>query len=261
MKKSILASLLTFAFCLSLSSQQYGSLKDSRDGKIYKTVKIGEQEWMAENLNTDRFRNGDLIPEAKTDEEWQKAGANKQPAWCYYDNDPVNGTKYGKLYNWYAVNDPRGLASVGYHIPSDAEWDVLTTYLGEDVAGKKMKSASGWESYTTGGSKTCPNCESWNTEYRSKVACHMCKDTRSVSVPTMTRSGNGSNSSRFSGLPGGYRGYNGAFRTIGSFGEMWSSTGGDAYVALYRNLNCNIDFLYRGYNDKDYGLSVRCLRD
>ncbi|MFM7765029.1 MAG: FISUMP domain-containing protein, partial [Sphingomonadales bacterium] len=80
-------------------------------------VTIGKQVWMTKNLDVDKFRDGSSIPEAKTDEEWKKAGKNKQPAWCYYNNDPANGAKYGKLYNWYAVNDSRGLAPVGYHIP------------------------------------------------------------------------------------------------------------------------------------------------
>jgi uncharacterized protein (TIGR02145 family) len=105
-------------------------------------VKIGSQIWTTENLNVSTFRNGDPIPEAKTNEEWDKAGKNKQPAWCYYDNDPANGAKYGKLYNWYAVNDSRGLAPVGYHIPSNDEWTKLTDFL---VAGSKMKSTSGWK--------------------------------------------------------------------------------------------------------------------
>ena len=84
------------------------------------SVKIGSQVWATENLNVDRFRNGDPIPQAKTAEEWQNAGNNQQPAWCYYNNDPKNGESYGKLYNWYAVNDRRGLAPQGWHIPSDA---------------------------------------------------------------------------------------------------------------------------------------------
>ena len=78
---------------------------------------------LTSNLNTDRFRNGDLIPEAKTNEEWIEAGKNKQPAWSYYDNKSENGEKYGKLYNWYAVNDPRGLAPEGYHIPTVEEME------------------------------------------------------------------------------------------------------------------------------------------
>ncbi len=91
-----------------------------------------------------KFRNGDSIPHAKTEKEWEEAGKNKQPVWCYYDNDPTNGEKYGKLYNWYAVNDARGLAPAGWHIPSDNDWKKLIEYLGRDLAGKKMKSTSEW---------------------------------------------------------------------------------------------------------------------
>ena len=118
-------------------------------GGASKEVTIGKQVWMSENLNVDKFRNGDPIPEAKTDEEWKKAGENGEPAWCYYDNDPANGEKYGKLYNWFAVNDSRGLAPVGYHIPSDAEWEKLEDFLGLDE-GTKMKSTSGWAEIRNG---------------------------------------------------------------------------------------------------------------
>ncbi|MBM3454938.1 MAG: hypothetical protein FJX80_07300 [Bacteroidetes bacterium] len=103
-------------------------------GGASKEVTIGKQVWMTQNLNVDKFRNGDPIPEAKTKEEWARAGENKQPAWCYYENDPANGAKYGKLYNWYAVNDPRGLAPEGWHIPSDGEWSELSPYLGGEYA-------------------------------------------------------------------------------------------------------------------------------
>lgn len=124
---------------------------DERDGQAYKYIKIGNQAWTAENLNVEKFRNGDPIPNAKTKDQWHEAGIYKQPAWCYYDNDPVNGNKYNKLYNWYAVNDPRGLAPVGYHIPSDAEWTKLTDYLGGDyVTAEKMKSTTGWEGVIKG---------------------------------------------------------------------------------------------------------------
>jgi len=90
------------------------------------TVAIGKQVWMTENLNVDTFRNGEAIPHVKTNEEWIKAGENKQPAWCYCDNDPANGAKYGKLYNWYAVANARGLCPAGWHVPSDDEWTQLT---------------------------------------------------------------------------------------------------------------------------------------
>jgi uncharacterized protein (TIGR02145 family) len=122
-----------------------GELVIDINGNSYKTVIIGEQIWMAENLNVDKFRNGDSIPEAKSNEEWSKAFEEGKPAWCYYENNQKNGEKYGKLYNWYAINDMRGLAPNGYHIPSDKEWLTLSYILGGDnVAGKKMKSNIAW---------------------------------------------------------------------------------------------------------------------
>ena len=111
----------------------------------YKSVIIGKQEWMVENLNDNHFRNGNPILEAKSEEEWIKAGKEQSPAWCYYDNEPENGEKYGKLYNWYAVNDPRGLAPEGWHIPSDDEWSQLIDFCGEkSIADSLMESNSEW---------------------------------------------------------------------------------------------------------------------
>ena len=114
-----------------------------------KEIQIGRQIWMSENLNVNVFRNGDIIPEAKTSSEWETAAKNKQPAWCYYDNDPANGTKYGKIYNWYAVQDPRGLAPSGYHVPSERELFFLSAALdsiyGDEKSGPKMKTTSGWK--------------------------------------------------------------------------------------------------------------------
>ena len=198
-----------------------------------KEVIIGYQVWMAENLNVDKFRNGDLIPEAKTDEEWKNAGENGQPAWCFYENDPANETKYGKLYNWFAVNDPRGLSPVGYHIPSDQEWTILTDYLGGEVAaGCKIKSSCGW-----------------------------------------SENGNGTNDSGFSGLPGGYRHQYGSFFYVGYLGNWWSSTEKGNYkyywssteagtcLAWSRGLSYRSGRFIRGASDEADGFSVRCLRD
>jgi uncharacterized protein (TIGR02145 family) len=188
----------------------------------YKTVTIGTQVWMTKNLDVSTFRNGDPIPEAKTNSEWEAAGEKKQPAWCYYKNDPANGAKYGKLYNWYAVNDPRGLAPVGYHIPTDAEWTQLSEYLGgEDVAGKKMKSTSGW-----------------------------------------IENGNGTNESGFNGLPGGYRSNSDSFLRQGYDGYCWSASEYNTDSAPFnRNLNFSDDYLLRSLILKGRGFSVRCLRD
>jgi uncharacterized protein (TIGR02145 family) len=98
-----------------------------------KEVKIGEQIWMSENLNVDKFRNGDPIPQAKTAEEWKKSGEEGKPAWCYYDHNPKNGKKYGKLYNWFAVNDPRGIAPEGWHVASSKEFESLCLNLGVNI--------------------------------------------------------------------------------------------------------------------------------
>ena len=191
-------------------------------------VKIGTQIWTTKNLDVSTFRNGEAIPEAKNAEEWVKAGESKQPAWCYYDNDPKNSEVYGKLYNWYAVNDSRGLAPKGYHIPSDAEWTVLTDFLGgEDKAGKKMKSKTGWQGWEKNGKK----------------------------------SGNGTNSSGFNGLPVGNRYGMGPFFNVGNYGLWWSSTEHDAGNAWYRNLYSNSGVVNRSVNDREVGLSVRCLMD
>ena len=235
----------------------------SASNSFAQTVTIGTQTWTTKNLDVATFRNGDAIPQAKTNEEWEAAGENKQPAWCYYENNTANGTKYGKLYNWYAVVDTRGLAPAGYHIPTDEEWTVLSTYLGgEAVAGKKMKSTSGWNSYTTGGSKTCPNCANWNAEYRKKVPCHTCKDTRSVAAPKVSHVGNGTNSSGFTGLPGGDRSYNGYFYSVGNYGNWWSASEFNGSFAWYRKLNGNYSGLGRYYfSHKVNGFSVRCVRD
>jgi uncharacterized protein (TIGR02145 family) len=130
---------------LVYNSNPYSSANSNISNQVsqtgtYKSVKIGKQTWMVKNLNVDRFRNGDPIPQAKTNEEWEKAGNTGKPAWCYYENDPKNGTNFGKLYNWFAVNDPRGLAPLGYHVPMEDEWTELTENLGEE----EMKNSSGW---------------------------------------------------------------------------------------------------------------------
>jgi uncharacterized protein (TIGR02145 family) len=104
---------------------------------------------MSQNLDVSAFRNGDPIPEVESKEEWVKAGNDKKPAWCYYNGKDENGSNYGKLYNWYAVNDSRGLAPKGWHIPTDSEWTVLTNFLGSNAA-KKMKSATEWENNGNG---------------------------------------------------------------------------------------------------------------
>jgi len=185
------------------------------------TVTIGNQVWTSKNLDVATYRNGDVIPQVQDKDAW---GNLTIGAWCYYDNDASNGTKYGKLYNWYAVNDLRGLAPKGYHIPTDAEWMQLSDYLGgKSEAGTKMKTTSGWY-----------------------------------------YNGNGTNSSGFSGLPGGFRRSDGLFYNIGDYGCWWSSTElkveapNYAWYCLLNYDNGNVA-RYSGYKGDRF--SVRCLRD
>ncbi|MFA5848617.1 MAG: FISUMP domain-containing protein [Bacteroidales bacterium] len=190
------------------------------------SVKIGTQIWTSENLKLSTFNNGDPIPEAKTKEEWLKAANNGKPAWCYYDNDNGNEKEYGKLYNRFAIIDPRGLAPKGWHIPSNAEWKILTDFLGgESVAGAKMKSSTGW--------------------YLNN---------------------NATNESGFTGLPGGYRNENGTFIFKTHSGFWWSCTEDDKNTnnAWFRYLYYGSNSVYRysgRLNYKLVGLSVRCLKD
>lgn len=119
--------------------------------KFMPVVRIGQQEWMGSNLNTDRFRNGDLIPEAPSREAWIKAGLARQPAWCYHDNDPSFGLVHGKLYNWYAVSDARGLLPESWRLPSERDWYELCANLGgRGSAGLHLKSKEGWNSNGNG---------------------------------------------------------------------------------------------------------------
>lgn len=139
-----------------LNTAVTAQLKDI-DGNQYKTVQIDKQEWMAENLDVSHFRNGDVIPEAESTEDWIKAGSEGKPAWCYYQRDSNSVTIYNKLYNWYAVNDSRGLAPEGWHVPSKPEWAMLTGYLaGDNTAGTSMKSATEWDGAKPGGLDCLP---------------------------------------------------------------------------------------------------------
>jgi uncharacterized protein (TIGR02145 family) len=185
-------------------------------------IKIGTQVWTSKNLNVSTFRNGESIPEAKSKEEWAKAGENQTAAFCYYEYDRENGEVLGKLYNWYAVNDSRGLAPNGYHIPSDAEWTILTDFLGgKPIAGEKMKSITGW--YKS-------DKDEWN------------------------------NKRGFNALLGGEN-IDGDFYNITDYGYWWSSSELLTYYAWSRNLYDNNTKVGRDSNFKDKGFSVRCLRD
>ena len=175
---------------------------------------------MVKNLNVDHYRNGDLIPQVPDLTAWVGLTTG---AWCYYENNSVNGPIYGKLYNWYAVNDPRGLAPVGWHVPSYDELKTLQECLGGlIVSGGKMKATTLWNSPNTGAT----------------------------------------NESGFTGLPGGNRsGYVGTFNAVNEWGYFLSSTEyvtGEVWLGLLRNFDA---FFHISTFNKTTGLSVRCVRN
>ena len=247
LKKTIIFISLGLALALAVGITFF--YNKNSDKIEYESISIGCgssngsipcQTWMAKNLDVETFRNGDPIPEAKTKEEWEKAGREQRPAWCYYENDPSNGQKYGKLYNWFAVSDPRGLAPEGWRIPDESEIEALSRSLGgEFIAGEKMKNSIGW---------------AWE--------------------------GNGSNQSGFSGLPGGSRdlaGFGGQLE-LGDWWTSTTILSsdtvvfvGDSTVFLYPDgtvseaicygLDSEDDELAIYYLPKLAGLSVRCIRD
>jgi uncharacterized protein (TIGR02145 family) len=205
------------------SDLTYGSMTD-QEGNVYKTIVIGTQEWMAENLNTSIYRNGDAIPTNLDNPSWQGTTSG---AWAYFNNDASYACPYGKLYNWYTCVDARQLCPVGWHVPTDPEWTVLTNYLGgEDVAGGKMKT-TGIETVT--GLWISPNAFA-------------------------------TNSSGFSGAPGNSRYYDGEYYFFG-FAFWWSSSVGYDDYPWYRYLLYNDGFAGRLISNKQNGFSVRCLRD
>jgi uncharacterized protein (TIGR02145 family) len=214
-KKKALTLLVSIAMLVFVTSFQ------KPEPTTCPSVKIGTQTWMTKNLNVAVFRNGDPIPQAKTIKEWESAGNSNKPAWCYYDFNPANDEPYGKLYNWFAINDFRGIAPTGWHVPNDDEWFTLEEFLGGfDIAGAKMKAQTGWKS-----------------------------------------NGNGNDSSGFNGCPSGFCNDAGQFNSIGAYGYWWSTSEEDAYNAFARNLNCFDNLLFRANSIKGYGYSVRCLRD
>jgi uncharacterized protein (TIGR02145 family) len=190
--------------------------------------------WMAENLRTMKYRDGSNIPVVTSSTTWANNWNNgsplQQPMVCWYNNDQATYTanKFGAIYNWYAINPAtngnKNVCPTGWHVPTDAEWTTLTTFLdGESVAGGKMKSTGTqyWLSPNTGAT----------------------------------------NSSGWSGLPGGSRFSNGVFGGIGSFGAWWSSTEDATKDAWTRSLGYDAGNVNRYFNSKTGGFSVRCLRD
>ncbi len=200
---------------------RYGTMTD-QDGNTYKTITIGTQTWMAENLRVTKYRNGDPIPNVTDDTAWENLSTG---AYCTYEHttDKDKIATYGRLYNWYAVNDSRNIAPAGWHVPTDDEWTTLTTYLGgEEVAGGKMKEigTTHWESPNTGAT----------------------------------------NESGFTALPGGYRYSDGTFYVIGYTGYWWSAIEVSLHFAWYRLLFYSNSNVFRNYLSHELGFSVRCVK-
>ena len=217
---------LLFSFSLILACANDDAKNNSKTTAVSRPivpitvseVQIGTQIWMTKNLNVSRYRNGDIIPQVTNANQWR---ALTTGAWCYYENNTANGTVYGKLYNWYAVNDPRGLAPQGWHVPSITEWITLTTSLGGDsMAGGELKATILWNSPNAGAT----------------------------------------NSSGFTGLPGGYF-TGTSFGYLGDFGFWWLATAYNAQSAYSYLLNSGFADSSATNNGKYFGCSVRCLKD
>jgi|GEM_PF-1589176 len=188
------------------------------------SIYIGTQEWMVENLNVTTFNDGTQIPEAKTKDDWAKAGKEGKPAWCFFANNSANGKVYGKLYNWFAVTNKRGLAPKGWHLPNIDEWDKLSNYLGAE-ASNSMKSTYGWTNDVNG------------------------------------NNGNGNNKTGFSCFPAGIRNCFGDFSERGCYAYFWSTNEGSNENAYFRSLNFDGSSFTGGYCPKGDGFSCRCIKN
>ena len=205
---------------ISIDTTTNSTITDA-DGNVYTSVTIGTQEWMAENLRTSTYSDGTTIPNVTGNTDWENLSTG---AWCHYDNDSSQfEATYGKLYNWYAV-ETENLCPTGWHVPTDAEWTILTDYLTANghsgSEGTALKSTSGWNS-----------------------------------------GGNGTDDYGFLGLPGGLRGSDGNFGYVGGLGGWWSSSQGSTSSAWDRFLDYDDDVVGRLSTNKIFGFSVRCLRD
>jgi uncharacterized protein (TIGR02145 family) len=203
------------------------------DGNEYQTVKIGNQWWMAENLKVTHYRNGDAIPNVTGATEWisQSTGA-----YCNHGNNADHVPAYGRLYNWYAVNDSRNIAPEGWHVPTDEEWKELEMFLG-------MNQAEADNNYYNRG-----------TDEGGKL-----KETGTVRWDSPNTGA--TNESGFTALPGGIRGTYGYFYRMHQSTTFWSSTSDDHLWSWYRTLNYNTSGIGRSSSWKVNGHSIRCVKD
>ena len=217
------------SIALSASNITTSGLLRDADGNTYPTVNIGNQVWSQKNLNVSRYKNGDIIPQVTDPTQWSNLTTG---AWCWYNNDSASyAATYGKLYNWYAVNDPRGLALEGWHVPNDWDWNRLVKHLDANAdticqsciqsnsAGGAMKSTIGWNALNVGAT----------------------------------------NISGFNGLPGGGRYPIGTFLNSGTIGVWWSIFEYDSIQARERGLYNDRSIIGRSYSEKKSGFSLRLI--
>lgn len=191
------------------------------DGNVYKVVKIGNQYWMAENLKVTHYNDGSLISNVKSSIEW---GNLTTGAWCDFENDVLYGETYGHLYNGYTVTNSKGLAPKGWHVPTDEDWAKLVEYLGSgDIAGARLK---------------------------EKGYLHW-----------IYPNSNATNDTGFNGIAGGSRRYSGEYDDLGEYANFYSSTEENSSNLYYRALYFNAPLVNRRGYDKNYGFSIRCIKD
>jgi uncharacterized protein (TIGR02145 family) len=206
-----------------------GSVMDI-DSNIYKTVKIGNQWWMAENLKVTKYRNGTSIQQNQSNNVWQ----NLSSSYCIYDNNPQAP---GLLYNYYAVTDTNILAPAGWHIPSDDEWKQLEIYLGMTA---ETANKVNWRGYNEGDKLKIEGPNGWS-EFDNIW---------------------GTNESGFTALAGGCRLYNGVWGDPALFASgFWWTSSLNQDQAWYRNLDYKKSNIFRFYGSKNYGFSIRCVKD
>ena len=207
------------------------------DGNVYRIVTIGTQAWMAENLKTTQYNDGTAIPLVTDNTTWRNLTT---PGYCWYNNDAnTNKVKYGALYNWYTINTGK-LAPTGWHVPDDDEWATLEDYL--------TSNGYNYDGSTSGNyyAKSLADSTNWNA---STISGSIGNDLSK------------NNSTGFSALPGGYRGFNGFYNNATYQGHWWSYSGNGANYIWNRYLNDNACSMGRDADHKDNGYSVRCIRD
>ena len=233
MKQIVVSAYLLFTLGSLLYSVPLAGTVTDIDGNVYQTVIIGTQEWMAENLKVTHYCNGDSIPNVTFNGAWQ---ALTTGAYCEYNNNVNNVATYGRLYNWYAVDDSRNIAPVGWHVPTDAEWKQLEMYLGMSQA---EADNDGWRGTIEGGKLKEAGTTHWFTPNTGAT-----------------------NESGFSSLPGGFRNNDGGFGGMGARADFWSTTTEASIINAWgRHLSYFFSEAYRDIWNKGYGRAVRCVND